>query len=249
MVMAAHVAVLARATTSSLVLLILAFVLSTVVTSFGSPDSDALLKFKEQLVNNEGISNWNLSVNPCERERSNWVGVLCFNGGIWGLQLEHMGLAGNIDLDALAPLPSFRTLSLMDNNFDGPLPDFKKLGKLKALYLSNNRFSGDIPDKAFEGMGSLKRLFLANNVLTGEIPSSLATLPKLTELKLDGNQFEGHIPNFQQKGMKTANVANNELEGPIPESLSRLTPNSFRRKQRAMRTASRAVHALSTFHP
>ncbi|KAJ6420340.1 hypothetical protein OIU84_030286 [Salix udensis] len=27
--------------------------------------------------------------------------------------------------------------------------------------------------------------------------------------------------------MKTANVANNELEGPIPESLSRLTPNSF----------------------
>nr|TKS11649.1 putative inactive leucine-rich repeat receptor-like protein kinase [Populus alba] len=225
--MAAHVAMLARATTSSLVLPVLAFVLSIVVTSFGSPDSDALLKFKEQLVNNEAISNWNVSVNPCERDRSNWVGVLCFDGGIWGLQLEHMGLAGNIDLDALAPLPSFRTLSLMDNNFDGPLPDFKKLGKLKTLYLSNNRFSGDIPDKAFEGMGSLKRLFLANNLLTGKIASSLAILPKLTELKLDGNQFDGQIPNFQQKGMKTANVANNELEGPIPEALSRLSPNSF----------------------
>jgi Leucine-rich repeat (LRR) protein len=227
MVMAAHVAKFARATTSSLVLLVLAFVLSIVVTSFGSPDSDALLKFKDQLANNGAINSWNPSVKPCEWERSNWVGVLCLNGSIRGLQLEHMALSGDIDLDALAPLPSFRTLSLMDNNFDGPLPDFKKLGKLKALYLSNNRFSGDIPDNAYEGMGSLKRLYLANNLLTGKIPSSLATLSKLMELKLEGNQFQGQIPNFQQKSMKTVNVANNELEGPIPEALSRLSPHSF----------------------
>ncbi|KAL3571407.1 hypothetical protein D5086_025311 [Populus alba] len=227
MVMAAHVAKFARATTSSLVPLVLAFVLSIVVTSFGSPDSDALLKFKDQLANNEAINSWNPSVKPCEWERSNWVGVLCLNGSIRGLQLEHMALSGDIDLDALAPLHSFRTLSLMDNNFDGPLPDFRKLGKLKALYLSNNRFSGDIPDKAFEGMGSLKRLYLANNLLTGKIPSSLATLSKLMELKLEGNQFQGQIPNFQQKSMKTVNVASNELEGPIPEALSRLSPHSF----------------------
>ncbi|KAJ6871933.1 pollen receptor-like kinase 4 [Populus alba x Populus x berolinensis] len=225
--MAAHVAKFARATTSSLVPLVLAFVLSIVVTSFGSPDSDALLKFKDQLANNEAINSWNPSVKPCEWERSNWVGVLCLNGSIRGLQLEHMALSGDIDLDALAPLHSFRTLSLMDNNFDGPLPDFRKLGKLKALYLSNNRFSGDIPDKAFEGMGSLKRLYLANNLLTGKIPSSLATLSKLMELKLEGNQFQGQIPNFQQKSMKTVNVASNELEGPIPEALSRLSPHSF----------------------
>ncbi|KAH8487842.1 hypothetical protein H0E87_023784 [Populus deltoides] len=225
--MAAHVAKFARATTSSLVLLVLAFVLSIVVTSFGSPDSDALLKFKDQLANNGAINSWNPSVKPCEWERSNWDGVLCLNGSIRGLQLEHMALSGDIDLDALAPLPSFRTLSLMDNNFDGPLPDFKKLGKLKALYLSNNRFSGDIPDNAFEGMGSLKRLYLANNLLTGKIPSSLATLSKLMELKLEGNQFQGQIPNFQQKSMKTVNVASNELEGPIPEALSRLSPHSF----------------------
>ncbi|KAB5526522.1 hypothetical protein DKX38_020369 [Salix brachista] len=227
MVMAAHVATFAGATTSSLAPLVLAFVLSIVFTSSGSPDSDALLKFKDLLANNEAINSWNPSVKPCEWDRSNWVGVLCLNGSIWGLQLEHMALAGDIDLEALAPLPSFRTLSLMDNNFDGPLPDFKKLGKLKALYLSNNRFSGDIPDNAFEGMGSLKRLYLANNLLTGKIPSSLATLPKLMELKLEGNQFQGQIPNFQQKGMKTVSVASNELEGPIPESLSRLSPNYF----------------------
>ncbi|CAK7339800.1 unnamed protein product [Dovyalis caffra] len=225
--MAAHVTMLARATTSSLVLLVLAFVLSIVVTSFGSPESDALLKFREQLANNEAISNWNPSVNPCDWDRSNWVGVLCLNGSIWGLQLEHMGLSGNIDLDALAPLSSFRTLSLMDNNFKGPFPEIKKLGKLKALYLSNNRFSGDIPDNAFEGMGSLKRLFLANNLLTGKIPSSVGTLPKLMELRLEGNQFEGQMPNFQQKGIKTANVASNDLDGPIPEALSSMSPNSF----------------------
>jgi hypothetical protein len=47
------------------------------------------------------------------------------------------------------------------------------------------------------------------------------------ELKLEGNQFQGQIPNFQQKSMKTVNVASNELEGPIPEALSRLSPHSF----------------------
>lgn len=226
MVMGAHVARLVCTTTPTLVLA-LAFVLSIAVMCFGSPDSDALLKFKEGLLNNEGIRNWNSSVNPCDWDRSNWVGVICLNGSIWGLQLEHMGLAGTIDLDSLLSLPYFRTISLMDNNFDGLLPDIKKLGKLKALYLSNNRFSGEIPDNAFDGMGSLKKVFLANNEFTGKIPLSLTTLPRLLELKLEGNQFQGQIPDFQQKGLKTINVASNELEGPIPASLSTLSPSSF----------------------
>ncbi|GAV81365.1 Pkinase domain-containing protein/LRR_8 domain-containing protein [Cephalotus follicularis] len=138
-----------------------------------------------------------------------------------------MGLTGVIDIDSLLSLRYLRTISLMNNNFEGPLPDFKKLGALKSLYLSNNRFSGEIPDHAFSGMGYLKKVLLANNKFTGNIPTSLAELPRLIELRLDGNQFEGHVPDFQQKGLKFVNLANNELEGPIPPSLSKMDASLF----------------------
>ncbi|KAJ4844511.1 hypothetical protein Tsubulata_006353, partial [Turnera subulata] len=216
------------AATSGLVLLLLLLLLSMVSrTSCGSPESDALLKFKDSLAVSESLGNWNPSLEPCKGDKPNWVGVLCVGGTVWGLQLEHMDLAGTINVDALASLPSFRTLSLMDNRFDGELPDIKKLQKLKALYLSNNRFSGDIPDSAFEGMGSLKRLYLAHNEFTGRIPYSVTTLPKLIDLKLEGNQFSGPIPDFKQKGLRLLNLASNQLEGPIPESLSRMRANTF----------------------
>ncbi|XP_002513300.2 pollen receptor-like kinase 4 [Ricinus communis] len=234
MVMGAHAPTLARNyyNKNATVVLVVALVLASssfVHMAFGenATDSVALLKFKDALGNSSALYNWNPIFPPCEWDRSNWIGVLCLNGSIWGLKLEHMSLAGSIDVDSLLPLPFFRTLSLMDNDLDGPFPDIKKLGKLKALYLSNNRFSGQIPDDAFQGMGSLKRVFMANNMFTGNIPLSLATLPRLMELRLEGNQFKGLIPDFQQQVLKTVNLASNQLVGPIPTSLSKLDPDSF----------------------
>jgi Leucine-rich repeat (LRR) protein len=113
------------------------------------------------------------------------------------------------------------------NTFAGPMPDVKKLSALRSLYFSYNHFSGEIPDDAFEGMGSLKKVFLSNNEFTGKIPSSLASLHRLMLLGLDGNKFEGQIPDFQQKGLKKLNVSNNDLMGPIPASLSKMDSNSF----------------------
>ncbi|KAI8006884.1 Pollen receptor-like kinase 1 [Camellia lanceoleosa] len=69
----------------------------------------------------------------------------------------------------------------MNNNFKGGLPDFKKLGSLKSLFLSHNHSSGQIPDDAFTGMGSLKKLYLSHNEFTGTIPSSVAHPNKLLE--------------------------------------------------------------------
>ncbi|XP_057988897.1 pollen receptor-like kinase 4 isoform X2 [Hevea brasiliensis] len=220
--MGAHAPRLARKTTPILLL-----ALSLAVVAFGATDSAALFKFKEALQNNSALDNWNSSVNPCDWNRPNWVGILCLNGTIWGLKLEGMGLTGIIDIDSLVPLSHFRTLSLMNNQFVGPFPHINKLGKLKALYLSNNRFSGQIPDDAFQGMGSLKRVFLANNEFSGNIPLSLSTLPRLMELRLEGNQFQGRIPDFRQKNLKTVNLASNFLVGPIPEALSKMNPDSF----------------------
>ncbi|XP_027152084.1 pollen receptor-like kinase 1 [Coffea eugenioides] len=105
-------------------------------------------------------------------------------------------LTGQIDVNALVPLRSLRTISLMNNSFEGSMPEWKKLGALKSLFLSNNHFSGQIPPDAFKGMASLKKVYLANNRFTGNIPVTLAT-PRLLELRLENNQFTGPIPDLK----------------------------------------------------
>ncbi|CAK9146135.1 unnamed protein product [Ilex paraguariensis] len=207
-------------------LLTLLIVFSGAVVSFDSPDSDALLKFKNSLGDVNDLASWNPSTSPCSGDYASWNGVMCFSGNVWGLQLENMNLTGEIDLDSLVPLRSLRTLSFMNNEFDGPMPDFRKLGPLKSLFLSNNQFGGEIPDDAFIGMASLKKVYMANNDFTGKIPTSLAKTPRLLELRLENNQFVGRIPDFQT-GLKVFNVSNNRLEGPIPENLTNMNQSSF----------------------
>ncbi|KAL6996078.1 actin-regulating kinase prk1 [Sarracenia purpurea var. burkii] len=211
-----------------LFLLNLVILLSCILGLDGGPsDSAALLKFKASLSNTDALGSWNNPTPPCSGDYANWIGVLCYAGNVWGLQLENMDLTGDIDLDSLLLLSHLRTLSLMNNKFDGPLPQFSKLASLKSLFLSDNQFSGPIPDDAFAHMDWLKKLYLSNNQFTGHIPTSLAHLPKLLELRLDGNHFTGLIPNFHQQDLKVLNVSNNQLEGPIPPSLINLTPSSF----------------------
>ncbi|KAE9462877.1 hypothetical protein C3L33_05211, partial [Rhododendron williamsianum] len=201
-----------------------------IVNSSCKLESEILLDFKQPLKsnNNGGIlSSWNSSVPPCSGDKENWDGVICQNGTVWGLKLENMGLLGAIDVESLNDLPGLRTISLMNNNFEGTIPALNKLGELKTVYLSNNKFSGNIEANAFEGMHSLKKVHLENNQFTGPIPSSLTTLPKLMELSLDGNQFEGQIPDFKLGVLRFLNVSNNRLQGPIPASFSQMNASSF----------------------
>ncbi|GMH21998.1 hypothetical protein Nepgr_023841 [Nepenthes gracilis] len=198
-----------------------------VAASDAANEAEALVKFRDSLHHNEAIPNWNPSTAPCSGDSSNWVGVICLNGSVWGLQLENMGLSGKIDVDELTRLNNLRTLSIMNNKFQGEIPDLRRLTKLRSIYLSNNQFSGEIPDDGFSGMTALRRLFLANNSFTGKIPTSLTTLPRLVELRLEGNRFEGGIPNFEPLDSLALNAANNQLEGPIPPGLRNLSANSF----------------------
>ncbi|KAK3437503.1 hypothetical protein EUGRSUZ_C02173 [Eucalyptus grandis] len=199
-----------------------------VATTFSaSSEADSLLKFKSSLDDqSNALANWN-SGSPCIGDQANWIGVLCMKGSVWGLQLENRGLEGEIDVDSLAGLPSLRTLSFMNNSFNGPMPEIKKLGALKSVFLSYNRFSGEIPADSFEGMSYLKKLHLAGNQFEGAIPSSLTQLPRLLELRLEGNQFTGQIPAFAQHNLLLLDVSNNELDGPIPASLANMNSSSF----------------------
>ena len=115
----------------------------------------------------------------------------------------------------------------MNNSFAGPLPDVNKLTSLKALYLSYNRFSGEIHEDGFAGKNSLQKVFLARNNFSGKIPKSIAALPMLSQLSLEGNRFEGQIPDFQQNDLVMVNLAYNQLEGRIPYRLSEMNASSF----------------------
>ncbi|XP_068638496.1 pollen receptor-like kinase 4 [Aristolochia californica] len=202
--------------------------ISPPVASAPADDADALLRFKESLGNSDTLKNWVVGTTPCRlRPKPRWVGVLCYNETLWGLQLENMGLTGMIDVDALVGLNHLRTISIAGNSFDGPFPDFSKLGALKSVYVSRNAFSGEIPAEAFASMGSLKKLHLSHNEFTGSIPVSLTRAGKLIDLRLDDNQFTGKIPDFKQAGLNFVNVSSNQLEGPIPAVLSNLNSNLF----------------------
>ncbi|KAI3447286.1 hypothetical protein Pfo_003951 [Paulownia fortunei] len=194
-----------RSTRSSSIVLLLIFF--HFVVSSSESDAEILLKFKESLKNTGALSNWD-NATPLA-------------------MLENMGLGGVIDVDSLAKLPDLRTMSFMNNNFDGSLPNLARLGVLKTIYLSNNKFSGEISPSTFNGMLSLKKLHLANNSFSGSIPATLAALPKLVELRLENNGFEGEIPHFQQDRLREFNASNNELVGEIPHTLSHFNASSF----------------------
>lgn len=205
-------------------------VVNDVPSCCGSSEPELLLKFKDSLqyVNNNMFSTWNTSISlPCSGDSSKWVGVVCVDDKISGLILENMGLKGLIDMDSLRQLPNLRTLSFMNNDFHTTWPELNKLASLKTIYLTNNKFYGEIPAQSFQNMNWLKKVHLANNEFMGEIPSSLTMLPRLVELRLEGNRFSGKIPDFLQKTLKSFSVANNSLDGTIPTSLSKFPISSF----------------------
>ncbi|KAG8373917.1 hypothetical protein BUALT_Bualt11G0075100 [Buddleja alternifolia] len=197
------------------------------VASSNASDAENLIKFKGSLQNAAALSNWDISKPPCMGSHENWQGVLCDKGKVWGLKLENMGLGGVIDVDTLAKLPDLRTISVMNNNFEGSLPSISRIGVLKTVYLSNNKFSGEIPIGTFDGMTNLKKIYLANNNLSGSIPASMAALPKLMELMLENNEFSGAIPDFPPNRLKLFNASNNKLDGEIPNSLTNFSASSF----------------------
>ncbi|GMN52958.1 hypothetical protein TIFTF001_022095 [Ficus carica] len=193
--------------------------------SLSVSEADALLKLKNSFNQSDNaLSSWVPNSSPC---LSRWAGIMCFDGIITGLHLTNMGLSGSIDIDALSQIRGLRTISLMNNNFSGPMPQFSKLGVLKALLLSGNSFSGEIPSDFFSHLNSLKKVWLNENNFTGNIPVSLAQVKPLIELHLENNQFTGTIPNFQQPIISSFDLSNNKLEGQIPEVLAKYNATSF----------------------
>ncbi|KAK3436135.1 hypothetical protein EUGRSUZ_C00787 [Eucalyptus grandis] len=187
-------------------------------------EDEALLELKRSITDNGALDSWVPSTPPCK----GWIGVVCFNGIITGLHLSDRGLTGKVNVESLETIRGLRTISLVNNSFSGPIPEFSRLGALKSLLLVGNEFSGEISRDFFSRMLSLKKVWLSDNNFSGLIPASLAELPNLMELHLEGNQFSGYIPDFRNEKLTSLDLSHNKLEGPIPASLLKFGVSSFR---------------------
>ncbi|KAG8492432.1 hypothetical protein CXB51_009735 [Gossypium anomalum] len=140
------------------------------------------------------------------------------------LQISHLDLSSN---NFSGPLPHFSldfsdvgTINLSKNKFNGSVSSICSItdeGVLALLDLSNNLFSGVVPD-CFQSFGSLTALNLGDNSFSGSLPSSLGSLTSLEMLSLRGNKFSGELPLSLQNctELKFLDLSDNELSGEIP---------------------------------
>ncbi|KAL4573167.1 hypothetical protein LXL04_019964 [Taraxacum kok-saghyz] len=147
--------------------------------------------------------------------------------------LKELSLAYNYFLPGPIP-PQFGNLSNIEHlwlsscGFVGTIPEtFSRLQKLSNLELSYNSLTGPFPTVVFH-LRSLYQLELYNNSLSGELPKKdWSKLPALRKIDVSVNSFTGTIPmDLCKLPLASLGLSDNNLHGPIPESLAR-SPNLY----------------------
>lgn len=122
-------------------------------------------------------------------------------------------------LPDLSGLSNLRLLDLRDNNLGSELPPLPK--GLANVFLSNNSFSGSIPDQFVE-MDQLQHLDLSDNHLIGRPPALLFSLPNISYLNLSSNALSGSLPEHLRcgDGLSLVDLSDNRLIGQLPSCLN-----------------------------
>nr|GEW49455.1 leucine-rich repeat domain, L domain-like protein [Tanacetum cinerariifolium] len=99
------------------------------------------------------------------------------------------------------------------------------LGLLKAIDLSSNNLTGQIPNEVTNLHGLLV-LDLSDNSLVGEIPRNIGHMTELLTLNLSRNMFSGEMPSSisDMHSLNDLDVSFNNLSGRVPSSTQ---PQSF----------------------
>nr|GMD30036.1 protein STRUBBELIG-RECEPTOR FAMILY 3-like [Ipomoea batatas] len=130
------------------------------------------------------LPGWSVDGDPCNGK---WQGVQCEGTNIVSIDLSNNHIGGAIPSNLPVTLDN---LFLSDNEFTGNIPDsLSSMSQLSAMSLNNNHLTGEIPD-SFEGLVHLKNLNIENNLFSGPIPQKLLTIPVF---KKDGNPFNSSI--------------------------------------------------------
>ncbi|CAD6265889.1 unnamed protein product [Miscanthus lutarioriparius] len=164
------------------------------------------------------LSSWNSTTPYCQ-----WKGVTCslrHPGRVTVLNLGDQGLSGSIS-PSLGNLTFLMVLNLSQNSFSGELPDFVRLQRLEMLDLGTNMLTGTIPPK-IGFLPKLAFLSLVENSLTGTIPPSLINATQLWGVRLHANQLQGVIPDqlWQLPNLRQLFLGENMLSGSISPDIS-----------------------------
>ncbi|XP_010541447.1 PREDICTED: putative receptor-like protein kinase At3g47110 isoform X2 [Tarenaya hassleriana] len=160
--------------------------------------------------------------------------------GLGKVLLYSNGFSGQIP-SSLGNITRLSYLYLLNNSFEGSIPS--SLGNcsyLLDLELGTNKLSGIIPRELLElpslvilnvsynslvgvlpeEIGNVKHLLaldVSHNKLSGHIPRTLGSCLSLEFLWLQGNFFDGVIPDISGlTGLKFLDLSSNNLSGPIP---------------------------------
>ncbi|KAJ7555322.1 hypothetical protein O6H91_05G130300 [Diphasiastrum complanatum] len=183
-------------------------------------DTQTLIDFKDTVDVGKQLGSWGVG-DPCKHF---WKGVTCRRSRVIHLTLANLELHGSAHV--LSSLDQLRILDLTGNSLNDSLPDVSNWQNLKFLYLSQNQFSGGLPNST-SSLGRLLNLDLSNNNLSGEIPASFQHFGHLLSLRLENNMFSGSIPPINLTTLQDFNVSGNQLSGNIPSSLERFGSSSF----------------------
>ncbi|KAF7851296.1 hypothetical protein BT93_L4153 [Corymbia citriodora subsp. variegata] len=193
------------------------------VVEAGKDETDrlALLEFKAQIADTDGIlSSWNDTSHICK-----WYGITCGRSHrrVTILDLSSENLSGVVS-PFIGNLSFLREVYLQNNSFHSEIPpQFSRLFRLQTLFLNNNSFNGQIPPN-LSHCSNLLILDLGVNRLEGNLPTELGSLSKLQALVLQANGLTGNIPlSFGNlSSLKILATFSNDLGGTIPETFGRL---------------------------
>eukprot|EP00850_Spirogloea_muscicola_P015532 SM000120S25681 [mRNA] locus=s120:51425:55412:+ [translate_table: standard] len=234
--------------------LLVAAVLCIQVAAVTDPkQQQALIDFKNKVVNKTRIESWNKTGDACADK---WVGITCdaakrdiieinltfFNLTVNGIpatfnnliKCQNFMLNGNIikgHLPLLNKCVALKIFRVKGGELSGGIPAnfLASNSKPEVINLSNNRLSSLIPKSLFQFPSLMTILTitrdLSGNRLNGQLPS-MSKLTKITLFLVGDNQISGSLPN----DVKTANLVNfntsyNRLSGRIPLVLATNTPN------------------------
>ncbi|KAF2617475.1 hypothetical protein F2Q68_00041385, partial [Brassica cretica] len=160
------------------------------------------------------------------------------------LDLVSNGISGEIP-SFIGNLTRLDALVLANNSFEGTIPpSLCNCNSLRYLIVELNKLNGTIPQEIMQIQslveldvagnyltGSLHKdvgrldhlvhLAVENNRLFGQIPPSLGNCLTIELLSLQGNYFDGVIPDIKGlEGLKELDFSNNNLSGSIPRYLA-----------------------------